>query len=247
MIIILIMISACANPPSPQMSQDQIKAVATIVAATMSAHSTSILESTNTLIPTETPPASLLYVNETYGIAFDYPPTWTVAETIIPKGTRLTQRSFNRFDAGSDNDELVVEVTKASEWMLEIIATKSTEDCGGYSSNFLEYTDATLYQPLAVLGRSAVRLRPEDGHAWNPSDYPEPYPVIVAFPDINGECQNSDEEWVLFSFSDNQKPLSLNITYYSGQFTKNNLQNRTIDYSTLQEMDKIVQSLTLLW
>ena len=251
MITTLIVLSACADSSASQLPTPtlDLNAVQTAVAQ-IQASLTQTAEAANTptSIPTSTAtlPELMEHVSETYGFAFEYSPTWSVTETILPMGTRLNQRSFNRFGAGSDkHDELVVEVTKGSEWILEIVATKSTQDCGGYSSNLLESTGVTPYQPLEILGRSAVRLRPEDGYAWKPSDFPEPYPVIVVFPNIHGECSNHDEEWSLFSFSDNQRPLSLNITYYSSQFTNDNLQNRTIDYSTLQEMDRIVESLTL--
>ncbi|NOT04937.1 MAG: hypothetical protein HOP27_10105 [Anaerolineales bacterium] len=240
--LMLFAISACQTKVVTNAPDDQIS---TIVASTMSAYSSVTPE------PTEIHSVSKTYANEVYGFAFDYPQTWNVTETIVPKGTRLFERSFHRFDAGSDDyDELIVEVAKGSEWILEIIARKSIQNCGGYSSDFLEITspvpNSSNYQSIEILGQNAVRLRPEDGYAWKVPEPREPYPVIVVFPNRIEECPNHDEKWLLFGVSDNQRPLSLSITYYSSQFTDVNLQNRAIDYLVIQEMDRIAESLRYL-
>jgi len=249
LILVVFTVSACqakeVNTSAPIGNNNQ---VATIVAATMSVYPSLTPELTQTPIPTETSPESMTYVNKSYGFSFDYPSLWMVMETIVPKGTHLTHRSFNRFDVGSDDyDTLIVEVAKGSEWILEITARKTTQSCGGYASNLIGLSANDInYQSLEILGRNAIRLRPEDGYAWKAPDSHEPYPVIVAFPNNTVECPSHDKEWMLFSFSNNQIPLSLDITYYSNQFTDANLQNRTIDYSVVQEMDKIVENLRLI-
>src|SRR5258706_11912100 len=126
LILAVFTVNACqakkTNTSAPVGKKEQ---VATIVAATLSAYSSLTPKLIETPIPTEIPLESTTYVNESYGFSFDYPSTWIVTETIVPKGTRLTHRSFNRFDAGSDdNDTLIIEVAKGSEWLLEITAGK---------------------------------------------------------------------------------------------------------------------------
>ncbi len=246
--LLLFAISACQTKVDTHATDDQIS---TIVASTMSAYPSVTPEPKDTPITVETLPGSMTYSNEIYGFAFEYPSTWNISETIVPKGTRLFERSFHRFDAGSDDyDELIVEVAKGSEWILEINARKSIQSCGGYSADFVDLMgsvpNSDNYQSLEILGRNAIRLRPEDGYAWKAPGNREPYPVIVVFPIRAEECQNHDEKWILFGVSDNQIPLSLAITYYSSQFTDANLQNGTIDYLTILEMDTVIESLRYL-
>jgi hypothetical protein len=232
MLFLLIFAMSACQPkeesiPTPIGNIDQ---VATIVAATLSAYPSVTPEPTQPPIPTEILPKSMTYINESYGFAFEYPSTWNVAETIVPMGTHLFQRSFNRFDAGSDDyDTLIVEASKGSEWILEIVASKAIQNCGGYSSDLIGSPSDIQYQSLEVLGRNALRLRPEDGYAWQAPDAREPYPVLVVFPNDRGECPNDANDWMLFGISNNQIPVTFYITYYSSQFTKANLQNRTVD------------------
>jgi hypothetical protein len=75
----------------------------------------------------------------------------------------------------------------------------------------------------------------------------------VWFYKLTGECSESwpdsaipaGQVVFLMSYSPPEKPYSLNLIYYSNQFTDENLRNRTIDYAVVGEMDQIVQSLRL--
>ena len=252
--LVSIIFSACQADidvvSTPTTNQDL---VATMVAATLTAWPSSTPKPTATQIPTGNLPGPLTYVNATYGFAFDYSQGWHVTETIVPAETRLTDRSLGRFDIeAGDSDFLLVDAVKGSDWILEIDARKLPSDTcpGGYGP---QQTDST-YQPLEILGRNAARLRPEDGVAWIVPEPHEPYTLPVVFYKLPTECIQdwpdssipTGEVVFLWGYSDNQMPLSLSMTYYSNQFTAINLQNRTIDYATIQEMDQIVQSLRLL-
>ena len=56
--------------------------------------------------------------------------------------------------------------------------------------------------------------------------------------------QDSASSFVaMFCVEDSQKPLRLKMTYYSDQFTQKNIDNKTIDKTTLSEMDQILESI----
>ena len=207
-------------------------------------------------LPSETPaptaPDFLTYTNHEYGIAFDYPPSWSITETSVPQGTQLGERSLNRFDSNNEfSGMFLIEVKKGTDWILEIKARKYEKyECGGFTTSFFAnfVPGENTFKPLEVLNKKAVRLRPEDGFAFITlgNTGKEPYPVPIVFPRLPGECEEwagSDEEVFLFQWENNQMPLFIDIIYYSTYFTEDNLQNRTIDSEVLEEMDSIVESL----
>jgi hypothetical protein len=248
LILVAFFFSACQGGISPNSTPTTNQnLVGTIVAATLTA------------FPTPTPQPSLIptspsiYSNEVYGFAFEYSPGWQVTETYVPVGSKLSQRSLNRVDINAfEREVLVVDLAKGSEWILEFVATKSPPgSCpGGEGPD----PAPSNYLPLAVLGRKAARLRVEDGYIWTIPGSNDMNILPVVFYKQPGECEaswpdssiNPGEVVSLWGYSDPQMPLMVNMTYYSNQFTAGNLQNRTIDYAVIHEMDQIVQSLRLL-
>jgi hypothetical protein len=246
-LILVAFFSACQGGISPTSTliRDQ-HLVETIVAATLGA----LPSATPAWTPT---PSLQTYSNPDYGFAFDYRSGWQVTETYVPVGGKLSQRSLNRVDINAfEREVLVVDLGKGSEWILEFVATKSPPgSCpGGEGPD----PAPANYLPLAVLGRQAARLRVEDGYIWTIRGSNDMNILPVVFYKQPGECEaswpdssiNPGEVVFLWRYSDPQMPLMVNMTYYSNQFTAGNLQNRTIDYAVIHEMDQIVQSLRLL-
>ncbi len=213
--------------------------------------------STEAVTQTASPPSTGLpagyqtYANAGYGFAFDYPSGWQVTENILPPGTELTLRSHGRYDVRSgDHELLLVEAANGPDWILEIAVRKGIAGCGGQGP----VPDDDTYERLQILGRSAARMRPEDGRAWDVPEPHEPLTVPVMFYRLPGECTLSwPDETIpagqvvfLWDIFDDQAAFDISIVYYSNQFTRANLQNRSLDYRILSEMDEIVQSLRLL-
>jgi hypothetical protein len=209
-----------------------------------------------TLLPSLTPVSDVLpagyrtYTNTSYGIAFDYPPEWQVTEQVLQPGTDLTYRSHDRYDIHTgDHEYLVVDVIKSWTWILEIVAAKIPQPCGGYGPN----VDDDTYVHMQVLGRPAARARIETGNVWSVPDADFfTLPVVfykaprVCTGDWPGNFIPRNQVVFLWAYDNGGIPLMLEITYYSDQFTGPNLRNRTLDYPTISEMDGIVQRLRLL-
>lgn len=261
--LVVILVLASTAITACQASADR---VATDAALTGTAHPTRTLTPTpwpsatwipsRTLLPSLTPVVGELlagyrtFTNANYGIAFDYPPGWQVTEQVLQPGTDLMNRSHNRYGVHTGDDEyLIVDVVKSRTWILEIVAARIPQPCGGYGPN----VDDDAYVHMQVLGRPAARLRVETGHGWTVPDA-DFFTLPVVFYMTPGEC---DGDWpanfiprnqvvFLWAFDDDRIPLMLAITYYSDLFTLPNLQNQTLDYATISEMDGIVQRLRLL-
>jgi len=170
----------------------------------------------------------------------------------LPPGTDLTQRSLNRVDIHTgDQEALLIELAYGPEWTLEMVARQTPPGTcpGGEGPD----PSTANYMPFTILGRQAARLRVEDGFIWSIPDGNDMNILPVEFYKLPGECAQdwpdnflkSDDVVFLWGYSDTQIPLMLIMDYYSSQFTTENLQNRKIDFDVVHMMDQVVQSLRL--
>ena len=234
---------------SPAAQGDTSQGVNQIVTAMLEAKAREAYPTLLSETPTPITPDFLTYTNHEYGIAFDYPPSWSITETLVPQGTQIGERTLNRYNIYSGS--FLIELKKGEDWILEIIARKPEKfECGGFATSSLAnfVPGENTFKSLEVLNKKALRFRAENGFAYiNLGNMGiEPYPVLVVFPRLPGECEQwagSDEEIFLFQWENYQTPLAIEFVYYSTYFTEDNLKNRTIDTKILEEMDSIVESL----
>lgn len=170
-----------------------------------------------------------IYTDDTYKLSFNYPKDWQV-------------NPVNN----------AIEITKNS-WKIRLdFKTEFIKDqCGG--SGPVNHANNSLYHQLTVLGRSASRTTLEKGNYWAGGDQPEPYPQPILFKRLSDELTtgwpnpDTDTNYVYkFCYEDMAKPLSLQITYYSAEFTLEKIQSLSVDQAMLTEMDQIIESLKLI-
>lgn len=168
------------------------------------------------------------YTDDTYKLSLNYPKDWQV-------------------NPGNNT----IEITKDS-WKIKLdLKTAFVKDqCGG--SGPVNHANNNLYHQLTVLGRSASRTTLEKGNYWAAAG-PEPYPQPILFKRLSDELTtgwpmaDTDTNYVYkFCYENMAKPLSLQITYYSPEFTLEKIQSLSVDKAMLAEMDQIIESLQLL-
>lgn len=199
------------------------------------------------LPPEKTTAFSNTYTSE-YGYSFEYPDDWNITRTIVPQGKKETRANRSTVAAG-ESDVEVVEITKESS-VIEIVTHKKLSDkpCGHQGP--VRESQKSRYRFNTAFGQEIARMNLESGKYWTAPDQPEPYPQPIFFPetfDLSESVKTSlkiNEQTYQYNFCPKRSSGGhLQITYYSDEFTRENLEQKTIDFERIAVMDQIVKTM----
>ncbi|MDP1722211.1 MAG: hypothetical protein Q8L37_03300 [Candidatus Gottesmanbacteria bacterium] len=182
------------------------------------------------------------------GLNFSYPNGWQILDRTLNPGENLKEKG--RYDISADKDPVeIVDVVK-NDWTLRVTIKDAYSPLGGFGP----IQDLHEYKVFPILGRNALRTKIEDGYMPAISDHPEPYPFPILFQRHPGETDpvywrtpDTEGNFVpLFSTNDPRDKINIDAVIYSKFLTKNNINNRKIEPSIIQEIDQILSTFQFL-
>ncbi len=178
---------------------------------------------TISISPTLNPTANLKTYTSPNNFNFQYPTPWILTTKTVKKGEVANDPGHYTVSAQYGNVD-IIRLSKNSDWEIEINFQKD-QPTGGVNG-----VNTTDYRAIKAFESPAYRLNLENGKYWSGGDEPDPHPQPIFF------GANSTYQYT-FSYK------NVTITYYSKNFTAQNIQNKNLDYASIREMDDIVSTL----
>ncbi len=183
---------------------------------------------------------------------------WGIVSFTVPTGWQVDNHIVTNDKTSLEPDVEVISIQKNNDWKVTLSLKKQFKPwgCGGISFGKDEY-DAYFNKSIKMsfLNTNAYRANIENGEFEAGGDSIPPYPQVISFEgpsypakidDVNNPYYGKTIYDTAFCYENSSVPVQIGVEYFSNTFTQDNFENKNLDYATIHEMDKILESFQLL-